>query len=105
MVKKRAGENIIAITDGVDELLEKVQPTWPNGTEITKLMDKAKDTRNKVADLENNHPLGACPCRICHSFCHGYQKCYSGESGHGSVYNTVLQTRNSHSEISTFTFI
>jgi multidrug efflux pump len=54
MVKKRAGENIIAITDGVDELLERVQPTWPNGTEITKLMDKAKDTRNKVADLENN---------------------------------------------------
>jgi multidrug efflux pump len=54
MVKKRAGENIIAITDGVDELLEKVQPTWPNGTEITKLMDKAKDTRIKVADLENN---------------------------------------------------
>ncbi|MGB6289473.1 MAG: efflux RND transporter permease subunit [Desulfobulbales bacterium] len=54
MVKKRAGENIIAITDGVDELLERVQPTWPKGTEITKLMDKAKDTRNKVADLENN---------------------------------------------------
>ena len=54
MVKKRAGENIIAITDGVDELLEKLQPTWPRGTEITKLMDKAKDTRNKVADLENN---------------------------------------------------
>ncbi len=54
MVKKRAGENIIAITDGVDELLERVQPAWPKGTEITKLMDKAKDIRNMVADLENN---------------------------------------------------
>ena len=54
MVKKRAGENIIAITDTIDELLYRVQPTWPNGTEITKLMDKAKDTRNMVADLENN---------------------------------------------------
>ncbi|MFC1843362.1 efflux RND transporter permease subunit [Thermodesulfobacteriota bacterium] len=54
MVKKRAGENIIAITDSVDELLERVQPTWPRGTEITKLMDKAKDIRNMVADLENN---------------------------------------------------
>jgi multidrug efflux pump subunit AcrB len=54
MVKKRAGENIIAITDAIDELLERVKLTWPNGTEITKLMDKAKDIRNMVADLENN---------------------------------------------------
>ncbi len=54
MVKKRAGENIISITDAIDELLVKVQPTWPKGTEITKLMDKAKDIRNTVADLENN---------------------------------------------------
>jgi multidrug efflux pump len=54
MVKKRAGENIIAITDAIDNLLAKVQPTWPTGTEITKLMDKAKDIRHMVADLENN---------------------------------------------------
>ncbi len=54
MVKKRAGENIIGITDAIDELLVRVQPTWPKGTEITKLMDKAKDIRNTVADLENN---------------------------------------------------
>ena len=54
MVKKRAGENIIAITDAIDDLLARVQPTWPRGTEITKLMDKAKDIRHMVADLENN---------------------------------------------------
>jgi multidrug efflux pump subunit AcrB len=54
MVKKRAGENIIAITDAIDDLLLEVKPTWPRGTEITKLMDKAKDIRNMVADLENN---------------------------------------------------
>jgi len=54
MVKKRAGENIIAITDAIDDLLRQVKPTWPKGTEITKLMDKAKDIRNMVADLENN---------------------------------------------------
>jgi len=54
MVKKRAGENIIAITDSIDKLLARVQPTWPRGTEITKLMDKAKDIRRMVADLENN---------------------------------------------------
>ena len=54
MVKKRAGENIIAITDAIDDLLVSVKPTWPKDTEITKLMDKAKDIRNMVADLENN---------------------------------------------------
>ncbi|MCF6290177.1 MAG: efflux RND transporter permease subunit [Desulfobacterales bacterium] len=54
MVKKRSGENIIAIADAVDDLLDRLEPTWPQGTEITKLMDKAKDIRRMVADLENN---------------------------------------------------
>ena len=54
LVKKRAGENIIRISDQVDELIAKLQPSWPLGTRITKLMDKAKDIRNMVADLENN---------------------------------------------------
>jgi len=53
-VKKRAGENIIAIADKVDALIAGVQPTWPLGTRITKLMDFAKDIRLMVADLENN---------------------------------------------------
>ncbi len=53
-VKKRAGENIIAITDQIDELLKRFEPTWPAGTAITKVMDKAKDIRFMVADLENN---------------------------------------------------
>ncbi len=53
-VKKRVGENIIAITDQIDELIERAKPTWPKGTRITKLMDYAKDIRMMVADLENN---------------------------------------------------
>ncbi len=53
-VRKRTGENIIAITDQFDELLKRLKPTWPAGTEITKVMDKAKDIRLMVADLENN---------------------------------------------------
>lgn len=53
-VKKRAGENIIAITDQMDELISRLKPAWPVGTEITKVMDKAKDIRSMVADLENN---------------------------------------------------
>ena len=53
-VKKRSGKNIIAITNEVDKLIEKSRLSWPIGTEITKVMDKAKEIRNMVADLENN---------------------------------------------------
>jgi multidrug efflux pump subunit AcrB len=53
-VKKRVGENIIAITDQIDALIERRQPAWPTGTLITKIMDRAKDVRIMVADLENN---------------------------------------------------
>ncbi|MGR0482028.1 MAG: efflux RND transporter permease subunit [Candidatus Electronema sp. V4] len=53
-VKKRAGENIIAIADAVDEIVARRQPGWPKGTEISKVMDKSKDTKTMVADLENN---------------------------------------------------
>ena len=53
-VKKRSGENIIEISNKIDQLLAKQQPTWPSNTEIVKVMDKAKDIRSMVADLENN---------------------------------------------------
>jgi multidrug efflux pump subunit AcrB len=53
-VKKRSGENIIAISKKVDELIEQAKPTWPGNTEIVKVMDKASDIEGMVADLENN---------------------------------------------------
>ncbi len=53
-VKKRVGENIIFISDQIDQLIETRQPTWPKGTDITKLMDQAREIRLMVADLENN---------------------------------------------------
>lgn len=53
-VKKRVGENIIAITDKIDELIEQRQHSWPRATRITKLMDRAKEVRLMIADLENN---------------------------------------------------
>ena len=53
-VKKRSGENIIEITEQIDELIAKRKTTWPQGTQITKLMDQSKDIRLMVADLENN---------------------------------------------------
>ena len=53
-IKKRVGENIIAISDQIDELIRERQAGWPKGTHITKLMDQAKDIRLMVSDLENN---------------------------------------------------
>jgi len=53
-VKKRSGENIIEISNKIDQLITNQQPTWPSNTEIVKVMDKAKDIRLIVADLENN---------------------------------------------------
>ncbi len=53
-VKKRSGENIIQISEQVDEIIARHMLTWPPGTEITKVMDKTKDIKNMVADLENN---------------------------------------------------
>ncbi len=54
VVKKRSGENIIAIADAVEEILQKKQLSWPTGTTITKVLDKAQETKANVADLENN---------------------------------------------------
>ncbi|MCP4682871.1 MAG: efflux RND transporter permease subunit, partial [Desulfobacterales bacterium] len=53
-VKKRSGENIIAIVDAVDALIKEQQTMWPKGTKITKLMNKAKGIRMMLTDLENN---------------------------------------------------
>lgn len=57
-VKKRAGENILRIMDEVELLIEEKKPTWPTGTMVTKLMDRSKDIRTMVADLENNIVTG-----------------------------------------------
>jgi multidrug efflux pump subunit AcrB len=53
-VKKRSGENIIEISNQIDELIAKQKPSWPSDTEIVKVMDKSKDIKLMVADLENN---------------------------------------------------
>jgi len=53
-VKKRAGENIIDIVDTVDRLIDRSNAGWPGGTEIIKLMNKAKGIRLMQEDLENN---------------------------------------------------
>ena len=53
-VKKRSGENIISISKAVDKIIDKDMISWPGGTDITKVLNKAKDIDIMVADLENN---------------------------------------------------
>ncbi len=53
-IKKRVGENIISICDKIDVIVEQAKKTFPQKTKITKLMNKSKDIRLMVADLENN---------------------------------------------------
>jgi multidrug efflux pump subunit AcrB len=53
-IKKRAGENIIAISKEVEKIVDKDRKRWPQGTEITKVLDKSRDIEVMIADLENN---------------------------------------------------
>ncbi|WP_300666773.1 efflux RND transporter permease subunit [Desulfoluna sp.] len=53
-VKKRSGENILAICEELDRLVAHHQKGWAETTRITKLMNKEKNIRVMVADLENN---------------------------------------------------
>ncbi|MDY6903230.1 MAG: efflux RND transporter permease subunit [Thermodesulfobacteriota bacterium] len=53
-VKKRSGENIIAIAETIDKLLAQQQKYWPADITVTKLMDEADQIRDMVIDLENN---------------------------------------------------
>ncbi|MCP4670433.1 MAG: efflux RND transporter permease subunit, partial [Desulfobacula sp.] len=53
-IKKRVGENIIFICDKIDVIVQNAQKSFPRNTTITRLMNKSKDIRLMVADLENN---------------------------------------------------
>jgi len=53
-VKKRVGENIIFISKKIDAIVKKASLGFPQNTTITKLMNKSKDIKAMVADLENN---------------------------------------------------
>lgn len=53
-VKKRTGENIIAVADHVFALLEIARNQIPEGVEISVTLNQSKDIRRMVSDLENN---------------------------------------------------
>lgn len=53
-VKKRTGENIIAVADQVFALLEQARPQLPPGVELSVTLNQSKDIRRMVAELENS---------------------------------------------------
>jgi CzcA family heavy metal efflux pump len=53
-VKKRTGENIIEVADQVFALLEAAQDRLPHSVGFTITLDKSKDIRRMVAELENS---------------------------------------------------
>jgi multidrug efflux pump len=53
-VKKRIGENVIFISDSIDHLMAEAEKAFPKNVTITKLMNRSKEIRAMVADLENN---------------------------------------------------
>ncbi|UCF97042.1 MAG: efflux RND transporter permease subunit [Spirochaetaceae bacterium] len=53
-VKKRSGENIIAITDRVKEILAEQSSTFPAATEYEIVADFSEEIHTMVSDLENN---------------------------------------------------
>lgn len=53
-VKKRSGENVLAICAELDRIVSHHRQGWTETTRITKLMNKEKNIRLMVADLENN---------------------------------------------------
>ncbi len=53
-VKKRTGENIVAIADQVKEIIDENKPLFPSGTQVGISQDMSKFIKIMVAELENN---------------------------------------------------
>jgi CzcA family heavy metal efflux pump len=53
-VKKRTGENIIAVADQVFALLEGARELVPEGISLEVTLNQSKDIRRMVSELENN---------------------------------------------------
>jgi len=53
-ITKRSGENVIRIADEIKALLQEIEPTLPEGTQVTIMGDVSEYIRDMVAELENN---------------------------------------------------
>lgn len=72
MVKKRAGENILYITDGIKQgLAEAKQTRFPPNVNYTISGDASVQIRNMVSDLENNVLSGLVLVLLCVFFAMG----------------------------------
>lgn len=53
-VKKRGGENMLAIVDEVKKTIAEAESRKPHGTQLTIPFDESENVRRMVSDLENN---------------------------------------------------
>lgn len=53
-ISKRAGENIIRISDTVHAILREAEKQFPSGVTAVTTMDQSEDIRDMVAELENS---------------------------------------------------
>ena len=53
-VKKRSGENMLAIVKQIKEFTSQFKKSMPNGTQLTFPFDESGNVRRMVSDLENN---------------------------------------------------
>jgi CzcA family heavy metal efflux pump len=53
-IKKRTGQNLIAVADQVFALIGHAEPLLPPGVELSVTFNASKDIRRMVAELENN---------------------------------------------------
>ena len=53
-VKKRSGENIVALVEKVKEVIQKSSKSWPAGIEQVVAHNEGENVEDRVADLENN---------------------------------------------------
>jgi len=53
-IQKRAGENIVDVTDEVKQVVEEMRPSMPPSLRIDLTADMSDDVRLMISDLENN---------------------------------------------------
>ncbi|HEU5018921.1 MAG TPA: efflux RND transporter permease subunit, partial [Pseudolabrys sp.] len=57
-VSKRTGANLIETVDGVKQIVQRLQKTWPAGLQVGYTQDKSKIIRQMLSDLQNSVATG-----------------------------------------------
>jgi multidrug efflux pump len=72
-VSKRTGANLIETVDGVKQVVERLQGTWPEGVNVAFTQDKSKLIRQMLADLQNSVATGVLLVIVIMLFALGYR--------------------------------